>query len=90
MLLNYLKRREIKIMEKWFNNYNLNSKKQKMILALSLIGYDTREVYRNDKLYNKLIRAYRLRYLNREDINKNKSIYKTLIKHLFNFLLTKN
>ena len=51
-------------MEKWFNNNNLKSKKQKIILALSLIGYDTREVYKNDKLYNKLIRAYRIRYLN--------------------------
>ena len=57
-------------MEKWFNNYNLKSKKQKTILALSLIGYDTREVYKNDKLYNKLIRAYRIRYLNSKDINK--------------------
>ena len=45
----------------------LKSKKQKIILALSLIGYDTREVYKNDKLYNKLIRAYRIRYLNHED-----------------------
>ena len=90
MSLKNLKRNEIKIMEKWFNRNNLKSKKQKTILALSLIGYDTREVYKNDKLYNKLIRAYRIRYLNREDIIKNKSIYNTLIKHLFNFLLTKN
>ena len=77
-------------MEKWFSIYNLKSKKQKTILALSLIGYDTREVYRNDKLYNKLIRAYRTRYLKRKDIINKKSIYNTLIKHLFNFLLTKN
>ena len=85
-----LKKNEIKIIENWFNNINLKSKKQKTILALSLIGYDTREVYKNDKLYNKLIRAYRIRYLNHEDIIKNKSIYNTLIKHLFNFLLTNN
>ena len=77
-------------MEKWFKNNNLKSKKQRIILALSLIGYDTREVYKNDKLYNKLIRAYRTRYLNGEDIINSKSIYNTLIKHLFNFLLTKN
>ena len=88
--LKKLKKNEIKIMEKWFNNNNLNSKKHKTILALSLIGYDTREVYKNDKLYNKLIRAYRIRYLNSEEIINNKSIYNTLIKHLFNFLLTKN
>ena len=90
MNLKKLKKKEIKIVEKWFNINNLKSKKQKTILALSLIGYDTREVYKNDKLYNKLIRAYRIRYLNSEDIIKNKSIYYTLIQHLFNFLLTKN
>ena len=85
-----LKKNEIKIIEKWFNNNNLKSKKQKIILALSLIGYDTREVYKNDKLYNQLIRAYRIRYLNSEEIINNKSIYNTLINHLLNFLLTKN
>ena len=90
MSLKNLKKNEIKIIEKWFYYNNLKSKKQKIILALSLIGYDTREVYKNNKLYNKLIRAYRIRYLNSEEIVKNKSIYNTLIKHLFNFLLTKN
>ena len=90
MSLKSLKKNEIKIIENWFNTNDLKSKKQKTILALSLIGYDTREVYKNGKLYNKLIRAYRNRYLNSKDINNNKSIYNTLIKHLFNFLLTKN
>ena len=90
MSLKKLKKNEIKIMEKWFTIYNLKSKKQKTILALSLIGYDTREVHKNDKLYNKLVRAYRIRYFNNQDIINNKSIYNTLIKHLFNFLLTKN
>ena len=92
IILNFrkLKKREIQIIEKWFHSHNLKSEKQKTILALSLIGYDTREVYKNDKLFNKLIRAYRNRYLNSKDINNNKSIYNTLIKHLFNFLLTKN
>ena len=85
-----LKKNEIKIIEKWFDNNNLKLKKQKIILALSLIGYDTRKVYKNEKLYNKLIRAYRIRHLNSEDIIKNKSIYNTLITHLFNFMLTKN
>ena len=90
MNLKKLKKKEIKIIEKWFNINNIKSKKQKTILALSLIGYDTRAVYKNDKLYYKLVRAYRIRYLNSEDIIKNKSIYYTLIQHLFNFLLTKN
>jgi len=88
--LKNLKKNEIKIMEKWFDSYNLKSKKKKIILALSLIGYDTREVYKNTKLYNKLISAYRIRYLNREVQIKNKSIYNNLIKHLFNYMLTKN
>ena len=77
-------------MEKWFDNHHLKSKKNKIILALSLIGYDTREVFKNPKLYNKLVKAYRIRYLSSKDITKNKSIYNFLIKHLFNFMLTKN
>jgi len=88
--LKKLKKIEIKIMEKWFNIHNLYSKKKKIILALSLIGYDTREVYKNSKLYNKLISAYKIRYFNHGDNIKNKSIYNDLIKHLFNYMLTKN
>ena len=90
MSLKNIKKNEIKIMEKWFNNNNLKLKKQKTILALSLIGYDTREVYKNDKLYKKLVSAYRIRYLKREIKIKNKSIYNHLIKHLFNYMLTVN
>ena len=88
--LRKLKKIEIKIMEKWFNIHNLKSKKQKIILAFSLIGYDTRSVNKNSKLYNKLINAYRIRYLNQDDKINNKSIYNDLIKHLFNYVLTKN
>ena len=90
MSLKNLKKNEIKIMEKWFNRNNLKSKKQKTILALSLIGYDTREVYKNDKLYKKLVSTYRIRYLKREIKIKNKSIYNHIIKHLFNYMLTEN
>ena len=88
--LKNVKKNEIRIMEKWFNNNNLKSKKHKTILALSLIGYDTREVYKNDKLYKKLVSAYRIRYLKREIKIKNKSIYNHIIKHLFNYMLTEN
>ena len=88
--LKKLKKTEIKIVERWFDINNIKSKKQKIILALSLIGYDTREVYKNSKLYNKLINAYRIRYLNGEDKIKNKSIYNELIKHLFNYMLTEH
>ena len=84
-----LKVSEIKIIEEWFKNCNLKLQKHKIILALSLIGYDTREVYNNSKLYSKLISAYRNRYLNNEDRLKNKLLYISLITHLFNFMLTK-
>ena len=77
------------IIEKWFNINNINSKKEKIIFALSLIGYDTRQVYKKPRLYNKLISAYNLRYLNHVD-KKNNLIYDAVIKHLFNFILTKN
>tara|TARA_B100001287_G_scaffold264476_1_gene256370 strand:+ start:58 stop:804 length:747 start_codon:yes stop_codon:yes gene_type:complete len=88
--LKNLKKNEKKIMEKWFDKNNLILKKTKTILALSLIGYDTREVYGNDKLYNKLVNAYRIKYLKRKTKIKNKSIYNDLIKHLFNYMLTEN
>tara|TARA_X000000950_G_scaffold267982_1_gene345030 strand:+ start:1 stop:747 length:747 start_codon:yes stop_codon:yes gene_type:complete len=88
--LKKLKKIEMKIIEKWFNIHNLKSKKQKIILALSLIGYDTRNVYKNSKLYNKLISAYRIRYLKGEYKIKNKSVYNELMKHLFNYMLTKS
>ena len=85
-----LNKSEIKIIEDWFHNYNFKSKKQRMILALSIIGYDTRQVYKNNKLYNKLIQAYKIRYPRDNSITKNQSIYYYLIQHLFNFMLTKN
>tara|TARA_B100000989_G_scaffold206923_1_gene156754 strand:+ start:671 stop:1414 length:744 start_codon:yes stop_codon:yes gene_type:complete len=87
--LNKLKKSEIKIIEKWFYNYNYKSKKQKIILALSLIGYDTRKVYNNNKLYKKLIESYKIRYFSDKKITKNQFIYYFLIQHLFNFMLTK-
>ena len=88
--LKKLKQSELKIIEKWFDYRNLKTKKQKIILTLSLIGYDTRKVYKNYKLYNKLIHAYRARYLKGEHKIKNKSIYTVLITHLFRFMLTKS
>tara|TARA_A100000164_G_C21675869_1_gene661910 strand:+ start:58 stop:798 length:741 start_codon:yes stop_codon:yes gene_type:complete len=82
-----LTKSEIRIIEEWFNNYNFKSKKQLIIKGMSLIGYDTRGINNNRKLYNKLINAYRIRYLNNN--YKKKSIYDSLISHLFNFMLTK-
>ena len=88
--LKKIKKSEFKIIELWFKYHNINSKKNIIILALSIIGYDTRNVYKNSKLYNQLIKIYRIRYLNTEDIKKNKSLYSIIITHLFNFMLTKN
>jgi len=84
-----LKKNEIRIIEEWFNNYNVKSKKQIIIMAMSLIGYDTRAINNNPKFYNKLISAYRSRYLNKNNWS-NKLVYKTIISHLFNFMLTKS
>ena len=85
-----LKRDDFKIIEEWFYNFNLKSKKKIIILALTLIGYDTREVNKNPKLYIKLINAYSIRYLNTEYKEKNKLIYNKIISHLFCFMLTKD
>ncbi len=85
-----LNKNELKIIEQWFQNYNFKSKKKIIILALSLIGYDTREIHNNPKNYNMLINAYKSRYLNSGNILKNKSVYIHVIEHLFNFILTKN
>ena len=88
--LKKVKKSEFKIIEQWFKYHNFNSKKNIIVLALSIIGYDTRNVYKNPKLYNQLIKIYKIRYLNTEDIKKNKSLYDIIITHLYNFMLTKN
>ena len=85
-----IKKRDIKKLEQWFVKNNLKTQKKIIIFILSLIGYDTRNVNINYKLYNKLIKAYAIRYLNDKNKVTNKLIYNTLLIHLFNFLLTKN
>ena len=85
-----VKNSKVKLIENWFHNNNYKTKKQKIIIALSIIGYDTRQVYNNSKLYNKLISAYSSRYFNIYKNIKPKSIYLILIKHLIKFMLTKN
>ena len=55
-----------------------------------MIGYDTRHVYENSILYNKLINAYKIRYINKIDYAKTNIIYDTILKHLYKNLLTKN
>ena len=83
-----VKDNDAKIIEEWFNNNNIRSKKKIIIFGLTLIGYDTRKVNRNPKLYKKLINAYGKRYLNKK--YKIKLIYNVLLKHLFKFMLTKD
>ena len=85
-----LKKSDIKLIEQWFLKHNFKSKKKIIIFILSFIGYDTRNIYSNFTLYKKLLRAYCSRYLNDQDKIDTELIYNVLIKHLFNFLLTKN
>ena len=79
-----------KIIEDWFNKYNIRSKKRIIIFALSLLGYDTRQVYKNLKHYNRLTTAYKIRYLTKFAYVNQETIYTNIIKHLFKNLLTKN
>ena len=88
--LKKINKSNVKVINDWFQSYNIKSKKQKIIFALSLIGYDTRMVSRNPKLYKKLLNAYSIRYLNQADSKRNEFIYDALINHLYKFLLTKN
>ncbi len=81
---------DVKIIEDWFNKYNIRSKKRIIIFALSLIGYDTRHVYKNLKYYNSLTTAYKSRYLTKFTYANQETVYTNIIKHLFKNLLTKN
>ena len=85
-----IKKSNIKILEKWFYKNNIKSKKKIIIFSLAIIGYDTRNVYNNLKNYNKLIFAYKTRYMNHLYDKNNKTLYLILIQHLYKFLLTKN
>ena len=79
-----------KIIEDWFDKYNITSRKKIIIFALSLIGYDTRKVYKNLKHYNRLITAYKSRYKSELPNLNQETVYTNIIKHLFKNLLTKN
>ena len=85
-----ISKNEAKIIEVWFIKYNIKSKKRIIIFALSLIGYDTRKVYKNLKLYNRLIAAYKSRYVSEFTYINQETVYTNIIKHLFKNLLTKN
>ncbi len=81
---------DTKIIEDWFSKFNIRSKKRIIIFALSLIGYDTRQVYKNLKRYNSLTTAYKSRYLTKFTYVNQETVYTNIIKHLFKNLLTKN
>ena len=85
-----IKKNDIKIIEDWFSKYKIRSKKKIIIFALSLIGYDTCKVYKNLKHYNKLIAAYKSRYLSELTYVNQEIIYYNILKHLFKNSLTKN
>ena len=81
---------DTKKIEDWFNKYNIKSKKRIIIFALSLIGYDTRQVYKSSKKYNRLIAAYKSRYQSELTYVNQEIVYNNILKHLFKNLLTKN
>ncbi len=81
---------EIKIIQDWFIKYNIRSKKRIIIFALSLIGYDTGQVHKNLKHYNRLITAYKSRHLNEFTYVNQEIVYTSIIKQLLKNLLTKN
>ena len=85
-----IKKNEFQIIEKWFLKHNIRSTKKIIIFALSLIGYDTRYVSKNSKFYNKLLIAYKNRYVESRKNIQIKQTYTTIIQHLHKFLLTKN
>ena len=92
IILNFqnVTKKDRKLIEDWFNKYNIRSKKRIIIFALSLIGYDTREVYKSFKQYNRLITAYKSRYISELTHVNQETVYTNIIKHLFKNLLTKN
>ena len=83
-------KKDREIIEGWFNKYNIKSKKRIIIFALSLIGYDTRQVYKSSKQYNRLITAYKSRYQSELTYVNQEIVYNNILKHLFKNLLTKN
>ena len=83
-------KKDREIIEGWFNKYNIKSKKRIIIFALSLIGYDTRQVYKSSKQYNRLIAAYKSRYQSELTYVNQEIFYNNILKHLFKNLLTKN
>ena len=92
IILNFqnVTKNDAKIIEDWFKKYNIRSKKRIIIFALALIGYDTRQVFKNIKQYNRLIVAYKSRYLSELTYVNQEIVYTNIIKHLFKNLLTKN
>ncbi len=92
IILNFqnITKNDAKIIEDWFKKYNIRSKKRIIIFALALIGYDTRQVFKNIKQYNRLIVAYKSRYLSELTYVNQEIVYTNIIKHLFKNLLTKN
>ena len=83
-------KKDREIIEGWFNKYNIKSKKRIIIFALSLIGYDNRQVYKSSKQYNRLITAYKSRYQSELTYVNQEIVYNNILKHLFKNLLTKN
>ncbi len=73
----------------WLNFYNINTERKRSIFILAYIGYDTSNALKDLKSYNKLINAYRAKYINLKKVTKkNKETSNFLLKHFINLVLT--
>ena len=73
--------------KKWFKKNKLYSNKKKILLILSLIGYDIRLAKKNHYNYKKIISAYTTRFSHNN--LKRGNLIDIVILHFLNILLTK-
>ena len=75
----------------WFNKNGFITNKSKSIFILSYIGYDTRKISQDKKLFNRLIKVYKLHFMQNQVSNKlDIKTINFMIKHFLNLVLTKN
>ncbi len=82
---------DLNIIKSWFYKNNLKTDKSISIFILSYIGYDTRNILKESRLYSKLIKVYKLHFIQSETSSKlDKQTLSFLIKHFLSLVLTKN
>ena len=82
---------DLKKLEIWFEKNGFTTKKQISLFILNYIGYDIREVNINKLYFKKLIKAYQMRYLQKNLSEKiDTKTFNFLLKHYLSLILTKN